>query len=180
LTTALQGAARAIRHGSRPRCDNHPHVTALWLAGTDDVGTVAGLLAGFRDHLGHSEPSDDSLARSAELLVGRGDTEFWLAAAEDSSPAAGVCQLRFRHSVWTGADDCWLEDLFVREEARRHGLGRALVGRAVERARERGCRRIELDTTEDNHNAIRLYESLGFSAASKGTRGLFLGLRLDR
>jgi GNAT superfamily N-acetyltransferase len=155
-------------------------MTALWLAGGDDVAAVASLLAGFRDHMGHSAPSDESLARSAELLAGRGDSEFWLAAVDGTAHAAGVCQLRFRHSVWTGTDDCWLEDLFVREEARRHGLGRALVARAVDRARERGCKRIELDTTEDNHAAIQLYESFGFSAASKGTKGLFLGLRLDR
>ena len=154
-------------------------MTAVWLAGPDDVTTVVGLLAGFRDHLGHSEPSDFSLARSAELLVGAADTEFWLAAA-DEAPAAGVGQLRFRHSVWTGTEDCWLEDLFVREDARGQGLGRALVQRSLERAGERGCERIELDTTEDNHNAIRLYESFGFSPASKGSRSLFYGLRLDR
>jgi GNAT superfamily N-acetyltransferase len=155
-------------------------VTAVWLAGPDDVATVAGLLGGFRDHLGHSQPSDDSLTESAELLLRAEDTEFWLAAADEAAAAAGICQLRFRHSVWTGAEDCWLEDLFVREDARRHGLGGALVQRSLERARERGCKRIELDTNEDNYNAIRLYESFGFSAASKGTRSLFYGLRLDR
>lgn len=155
-------------------------MTAVWLAGPDDVATVAKLLAGFRDHLDHSSPSDDSLARSAELLVGTSDTEFWLASADDTAAAAGICQLRFRHSVWTGVEDCWLEDLFVREDARGLGLGRALVARSLERARERGCKRIELDTNEDNHTAIQLYESFGFSAASKGTRSLFYGLRLDR
>jgi GNAT superfamily N-acetyltransferase len=155
-------------------------VTAVWLAGADDVQTVASLLAGFRDHLGHSSPSDDSLARSASHLVGRSDTEFWLAAVDGDAGAAGMCQLRFRHSVWTGAEDCWLEDLFVREEARGGGLGRALVERSLERARERGCKRVELDTTEDNDTAIRLYESFGFSPASKGPRSLFYGLRLDR
>jgi GNAT superfamily N-acetyltransferase len=155
-------------------------VTAVWLAGPEDVATVAGLLAGFRDHLGHSDPSDESLVKSAELLVGAGDTEFWLAAANEPPAAAGICQLRFRHSVWTGTEDCWLEDLFVREDARDHGLGRALVARSLERARERGCKRIELDTNEDNHTAIRLYESFGFSPQSKGSPSLFYGLRLDR
>jgi ribosomal protein S18 acetylase RimI-like enzyme len=67
----------------------------------------------------------------------------------------------------------------VRREARRSGLGRALVTAALERARQRGCRRVELDTNEDNGSAIGLYESLGFSATSKGpSRSLFLGLRL--
>jgi GNAT superfamily N-acetyltransferase len=154
-------------------------VTRIWLAGPHDTEDVAQLLAGFRDHLGSSEPSDDSLARSAERLVGTEDTEFWLAAGDGNNDPAGVCQLRFRHSVWTGTDDCWLEDLFVREDARGHGLGRALVKKSLERARERGCKRIELDTNEDNHTAIALYESLGFSAASKGSRSLFYGLRLD-
>jgi ribosomal protein S18 acetylase RimI-like enzyme len=154
-------------------------VTAVWLAGPDDVVTVAGLLAGFRDHLGHSEPSDFSLAKSAELLVGTEDTEFWLAAADEAPAAAGVCQLRYRHSVWTGTEDCWLEDLFVREDARGQGLGRALVQRSLKRARERGCKRIELDTTADNETAIALYESFGFSRASKGSPSLFYGLRLD-
>ena len=155
-------------------------MTTIWLAGPDDVQTVASLLAGFRDHLGHAEPSSESLTRSAQRLIGTEDTEFWLAAADRTGTAEGLCQLRFRHSVWTGSDDCWLEDLFVREEARGQGLGRALVGHSVERARARGCGRIELDTTEDNRPAIQLYESFGFSAASKGNRGLFFGLRLDR
>ena len=62
-----------------------------------------------------------------------------------------MCQIRFRWSVWKTAEDCWLEDLYVREAARRGGLGRALVEAAVARAQARGCRRIELDVNEDNH-----------------------------
>jgi GNAT superfamily N-acetyltransferase len=138
-------------------------------------------LVEFRDYLGHSSPSEDSFVASVENLIEQPDTEFWLAAAEDRSAPAAISQLRFRHSVWTAAEDCWLEDLFVRPEARRRGLAKALVQRSLERARERGCRRVELDTNEDNNGAIRLYEALGFSATSKGSsRSLFLGARLNR
>ena len=47
----------------------------------------------------------------------------------------------------------------------------------------RGARRIELDTNEDNRGAIALYESLGFSSASKvhgplSGRDIFMGRRL--
>jgi GNAT superfamily N-acetyltransferase len=156
-------------------------VSAVWLAGREDAETVAQLLASFRDHLGRSWPTDDLMLASVGQLLGRLDTEFWLAAPDDSAAAMGVCQLRFRPSVWTAAEDCWLEDLFVRPEARRGGLGRALVVRSLGRARERGCRRVELDTNEDNHGAISLYESVGFSTTSKGaSRSLFLAVRLDR
>jgi GNAT superfamily N-acetyltransferase len=152
----------------------------VWLATPEQAATVAELLVEFRDHQGRSTPSNASFLESVRRLVQRPDTEFWLAAPADAAPAAGVCQLRFRYSVWTATDDCWLEDLFVRGEARRRGVARALVERVLARARDRGCRRIELDTSEDNHGAIALYESLGFSTSSKGSgRSLYLGARLD-
>jgi len=154
-------------------------MSVVWLAGPDQAETVAELLVAFRDHQGHSSPSDASFLDSVTQLIGRPDTEFWLAALHHDAPAAGVCQLRFRHSVWTATEDCWLEDLFVRSEARRRGVARALVQHALERARERGCRRVELDTTEDNLGAIALYESVGFSMTSKGSsRSLYLGAHL--
>jgi len=78
--------------------------------------------------------------------------------------------------VWKSAEDCWLEDLFVREDARRSGLGRALVDAAVERARERGCKRIELDVNEDNVPARALYEACGFLTEPKPPgKTLFIG-----
>jgi len=153
----------------------------VWRAGAADVRAVAGLLVEFRDHMGHASPSVASFVSTVGRLISGLDAEFWLASSERGQQAAAVCQLRFRLSVWTAAEDCWLEDLFVRGAARRRGLARALVQRSLERARERGCRRVELDTSEDNNDALRLYESLGFSANSKGhSRSLFLGVRLDR
>lgn len=150
-----------------------------WRAAEGEVDTVAGLLGEFRDHLGYESPTDDSIRASVGRLLALKDTEYLLAASGAGAPAAGVCQLRFRHSVWTGAEDCWLEDLFVRGSERGTGLGRALVTAAMGRARERGCARIELDTEEGNSVAVALYESLGFSASSKGdSRGLFLGASL--
>ena len=120
---------------------------------------VAGLLGGFRDWLGYDDPDDESLRRSIERLAGDPGTEYLLGGAPD-----GVAQLRFRHSVWTGRDDAWLEDLFVAGHARGSGLGRALTDFAMERARARGCARLQLDVNAANTAAKALYESLGFSA----------------
>ena len=60
-------------------------------------------------------------------------------------------------------------------------MGRALVGAAIERARERGAKRMELDTNERNAGAIALYESFGFSttnASYEGARDLYFRLHL--
>jgi GNAT superfamily N-acetyltransferase len=141
-----------------------------------DVSTVAGLMAEFRDFFDKSEPEDGEILSSVERILASGDAEFLL--AEDPEPI-GVCQLRYRWSVWTSADDCWLEDLFVREPARGGGAGRALVEAAVASAAERGCKRIELDVNERNAPALALYESCGFSVEAKGPgKSLFAGRAL--
>jgi ribosomal protein S18 acetylase RimI-like enzyme len=157
-------------------------VTArAWLAVPDEAEAVAGLLVAFRDHMGADWPSENAFLASVERLLEDRDTEYLLATPDDDSPPAGVLQLRYRFSVWKAAPDAWIEDLYVREDARRAGVGDALMTLAAERARERGARRIELDTNEENAAALGLYERHGFSPRSKGGPGrdLFLGCSLD-
>jgi GNAT superfamily N-acetyltransferase len=135
-------------------------------AHTDDLDSVVRLIVGFRDWWGKSEPSADVIRSTAAQLLDDDRTEFLL-AFDDDGDAVGICQLRYRLSVWTGSDDCWLEDLFVVESARGGGYGRALVEAAFESARARGCKRIELDVNEQNEAALRFYESLGFTTEPK-------------
>jgi GNAT superfamily N-acetyltransferase len=152
----------------------------VWTAAAGEAPIVARLLAEFRDWWGNSEPSDAEMLAGVERIMGGGDGEYLLGSAADDLEAAAVCQVRFRWSVWKSAEDCWLEDLYVREPARRGGLGRALVEAAVARARERGCRRIELDVNEDNEAAQALYLACGFTLEPKPPgRTLFVGHSLD-
>jgi GNAT superfamily N-acetyltransferase len=136
---------------------------------------AAGLLGEFRDHFGKAEPSNEAFEASVRRIHEAGDGEYLIAEDGDGQPV-GVAQLRFRWSIWTSAHDCWLEDLFVRESARGAGLGRQLVEAAIALARERGCKRIELDTNDNNTAALALYESCGFLLEPKPPgRSLFLG-----
>jgi ribosomal protein S18 acetylase RimI-like enzyme len=148
------------------------------LAEKEDVDTVTALMGGFRNWMERSEPTDEAIRSTVRRLIADPNTEYLLAAADGGEPA-GVCQLRYRLTVWTGADDCWLEDLYVRDEQRGTGLGRALVESAVERARARGCRRIDLDVNEDNTDALAFYERLGFTTQPKPPgRTLYVARRL--
>ena len=152
------------------------------LAQAHEATAVARLMLAFRDHLGLDAPSDEEMHAGVERLLGDPDTEFLLATPDrDDAPDAGVAQLRFRYGVWRAGGDCLLEDLFVDESARGTGLGRALVAATLDRARARGCRRVELDTNERNDAALRLYGSFGFSATANryGGRDLYLRLHLD-
>lgn len=148
----------------------------VWVAGDDDLEPVAELLAAFRDWMGRDAPSDEAIRRTTAALLRDSDTDFLLASRNGGTVPSGVCQLRYRLSVWTGVEDCWLEDLYVQVDARGGGIGRSLVEAAVERARGRGCRRIQLDVNEQNSQALALYRSAGFSTESKPPgRTLFIG-----
>jgi GNAT superfamily N-acetyltransferase len=146
------------------------------VATEEDAADVARLMIGFRDWWHRSEPDDAAFATGVRRVLADPNSDFLLAG----DPPMGVCQLRYRYAIWTESEDCWLEDIYVEESARGAGLGRELIETAFERARERGCRRMELDVNEANAGALRLYESLGFEAWSDppGGRNLLMRRRL--
>jgi GNAT superfamily N-acetyltransferase len=146
------------------------------IASQDDAGDVARLIAAFRDWWQRDDPDDAAIEAGVRRLMADPNTEYLLAG----DPAVGVCQLRYRFAVWTSAEDCCLEDLYVEDDARGSGIGRALIQAAFDRARERGCARMELDTNEANAAAVALYESLGFESGSDppGGRNLLMRRRL--
>ena len=127
-----------------------------------DAADVARLLEEFRAWYGKAE--GEPMLPVVERLLDEPQTEYLLAG---EGPDA-VAQVRYRLSVWTGTEDCWLEDLFVAERARGTGLGRALAQAVLDRARERGCRRVELDVDVANAPARALYEALGFRDKTEG------------
>ncbi len=61
-------------------------------------------------------------------------------------------------STWVAGDDCYLEDLFLDQTARGHGIGRALIDDLIEIARAKGCKRLYWHTDENNQTARRLYD----------------------
>ncbi|WP_121663527.1 GNAT family N-acetyltransferase [Metabacillus litoralis] len=82
-------------------------------------------------------------------------------AVESDSPA-GFVQL---YPIFTsvGMNRKWLlNDLFVAEDYRRHGVGKALMNKAKDLAVETRAAGILLETTKDNVKAQTLYESLGY------------------
>ena len=123
------------------------------------------LVAEFRDLLQRGHPNDKVLSQSLQRLLTNGEAEFLL-AVDDTRSAVGYIQQRYRYSLWYSGMEATLEDLYVSPETRRQGVATQLVQFAVERAKDKGCQIIRLDTNESNHDAIRLYRTLGFLTGS--------------
>jgi GNAT superfamily N-acetyltransferase len=72
-------------------------------------------------------------------------------------------------STWTGRPGLWLEDLFVRPEARGSGLGRALLVELAATCVDRGWTRFEWWVLDWNTPAQGFYGSLGARAEDEWT-----------
>ena len=64
------------------------------------------------------------------------------------------------HARTTGADVCYLEDLFTAPAARGHGAGRALIGAVRDWAAAQGCSRVYWHTHQTNATARALYDKV--------------------
>ena len=74
--------------------------------------------------------------------------------------AVGLVHWIFHRSTWTVGDYVYLQDLFVAEDVRSGGVGRALIGHVEQAAHEAGCPRIYWLTHETNHAARALYDKV--------------------
>jgi GNAT superfamily N-acetyltransferase len=79
----------------------------------------------------------------------------------DGEPA-GVALFHTRFSTWLGRPGLYLEDLYVTEAARRHGVGRRLMARLARVAIERGWGRIDFHVLDWNP-AREFYHRLGMA-----------------
>jgi GNAT superfamily N-acetyltransferase len=83
--------------------------------------------------------------------------------AEWNGESAGFALFFHNFSTFLGRHGLYLEDLFVREQHRGKGIGKALLVRLAGIAVERGCGRFEWAVLDWNTPAQDFYKSLGAS-----------------
>jgi ribosomal protein S18 acetylase RimI-like enzyme len=83
--------------------------------------------------------------------------------AEDESSGDRVGHLWFAARTVEAGRVCWLYDLWVDEDVRGRGYGRALMEALEAESKSAGLSRIELNVFGFNRPAINLYRSLGYT-----------------
>jgi GNAT superfamily N-acetyltransferase len=86
---------------------------------------------------------------------------FEAVIAEHEGVAVGFALFFHNYSTWRGRHGLYLEDLYVRPEARGQGHGRALLAHLAGLALDRGCARLEWSVLDWNTPAVEFYEALG-------------------
>ncbi|HXN80370.1 MAG TPA: GNAT family N-acetyltransferase [Steroidobacteraceae bacterium] len=83
-------------------------------------------------------------------------------------------------STFLGKPGIYLEDLFVRPEARGVGVGKRLLAWLARTALERGCGRLDWAVLNWNEPSIGFYRSLGATAVDEWTTFRLTGAALQR
>jgi GNAT superfamily N-acetyltransferase len=125
------------------------------------VGAITELHATYyHTHWGLDRSFETQIARElADFVAGFEPTRDGLWAVRQSMALAGSIAIDGRQAATAGARLRWF---IVAPACQKTGLGRALIGRAVEFCRERGCPRVFLWTFKGLDAARRLYERTGF------------------
>ncbi len=143
----------------------------------DDVGVIVEMLAD--DPLGakrerFESPLPQSYYDAFESIDSDPNNELVLATVD--SQIVGVLQLTFiPYLTYQGGWRALIEGVRVASEFRSKGIGREMLQWAISRVRKRGCHVLQLTTDKARPEAIRFYESLGFTASHEGMK-LHLGI----
>jgi GNAT superfamily N-acetyltransferase len=135
-----------------------------------DFDAVAVLL----HDLGRREVTDETRDRCRELYASQvsDPSVDHLVAEGDDGEITGFCALHFRKRLNYTTPEAWIPDLIVRDGHRRNGVGKALLEHAENRAIERGCWALSLESAHHRVEAHRFYGAFGMRDMGKSFRKL--------
>ena len=109
----------------------------------------------------YGDGGEAALQRALDLFLARPDLGFiWLAF--DGDKAVGGCVACYAISTSRGTLVAKLDDMSVAADCRGRGVGSAMLTALAEELKRAGITRIDTATHQDNPEARRLYEKLGF------------------
>ncbi|RIA35157.1 ribosomal protein S18 acetylase RimI-like enzyme [Ectopseudomonas oleovorans] len=95
------------------------------------------------------------------------------ALAWQEGVAVGLVHFIYHRSCWTTGDYCYLQDLYVAENTRGAGIGRALIEHVYATARAAGASRVHWLTQETNYTGRQLYDRIADRSGFIQYRKLF-------
>ncbi len=78
----------------------------------------------------------------------------------DKTPAAYLIYF-YTYSSYLGCMNMYIEDIFIKKEYRKYGLGKKLMKFAAKKAKENGCGRLDWTCISENISAIEFYKHIG-------------------
>ncbi|HZT08347.1 MAG TPA: GNAT family N-acetyltransferase [Chloroflexota bacterium] len=136
------------------------HAVRVRQMGAGDVPAFLELIQALADY--ERLPGPDPAARARLALDAVAEPPpFFVLLAERGGRAIGYALYFMTYSTFLARPSLYLEDIFVLERERRHGVGHALMRALAREAVARGCGRMEWQVLKWNAPAIEFYRGLG-------------------
>jgi GNAT superfamily N-acetyltransferase len=125
----------------------------------EDVSLILALIRELAEYEGETavRATEDDLIRDGFGHQPR----FECVIAEVDGTPAGYALFFYNYSTWEGRAGIYLEDLYVRQQFRQRGIGRALFRLLAERALQENLARVVWQVLDWNQPAIDFYTSIG-------------------
>ena len=124
-----------------------------------DAKDIVNLIVGLAEFERLRPPDAGAKDRLVRDIFNRGLANVFVAVINNE--LAGYALYFYTYSSFLACRTLFLEDIFVRKENRRDGVGKALFLRCVKEAKTRGCRRMQWEVLTWNTKAMRFYEKFG-------------------
>lgn len=127
------------------------------------------------EHAAYERSSFDPAGKEEALaqMLFAPDARLKCLVAEEDARLIGYATFSVEVSTWDADRYMHMDCLFLRPEARNKGIGRALMRRIAQEARDQGVIRMQWQTPSFNVDAIRFYDRLG--PEKKEKYRMFLG-----
>jgi GNAT superfamily N-acetyltransferase len=127
-----------------------------------EIDGFVGLMRAFLGHAGGDVPSDAEIETLLDLAEPAGEGFVFLGAFEGPE-MVGIVSVAFAQSTYKAAPFAWCDDLYVRDDRRRGGVGEALMEAAGQLASGRGCSNVLVAAGEGETGALAFYRGCGFA-----------------
>lgn len=131
--------------------------------GNGELGALVELAAAlWRGH------TAGELAEEFSAIMAGGKGQFFLQYEGERPVGFAQCQLRYDYVEGTASSPVgYLEGIFVREDCRGKGYGRALLAACEVWAQENGCCEFASDCSIDNEVSFRFHKATNFTEANR-------------
>ncbi|GAA3225498.1 GNAT family N-acetyltransferase [Actinocorallia longicatena] len=147
------------------------HPTPVFRDATlDDLDAIIQLLAD--DVLGSTRESVaavDAYRTAFDAIAA--DPNNRLIVADIDGTVMGTLQLTYIPGLtYTGGERAQIEGVRIAGDLRGRGVGQQMLNYAIEEARTRGCRVVQLTSDRQRPEALRFYQKLGFRPSHMGLK----------
>ena len=139
---------------------NTIHQLSIREAKANDIPLIIDLIHLKAEFDGCPESVEATPQKLEETLFSQQPLAFVLLAQSDGN-SVGFATYHRIYSTFLAQPGIWLDDLYIKAEYRRRGIGEALIEHLCQEAQKIGGGRIDWTVAVDNSPAIQFYEKMG-------------------